>query len=72
MMPHFREIGVLGVYLPPILVYALVAGLLFAALRRLLSYAGYERFVWHPPLADLAVYVLLLAAVAAVAPLFMP
>ena len=53
-----------GVYLPGLMLLAGGALACSWALRRLLSLAGVYRWVWHPALFDLAVYVLLLHALA--------
>ncbi|QRF62398.1 DUF1656 domain-containing protein [Variovorax sp. UC122_21] len=53
-----------GVYLPGLMLLAGGALACSWALRRLLSRAGVYRWVWHPALFDLAVYVLLLFALA--------
>ena len=60
------EVHLGGVLLSSVLVSALIA--LFAAfvLRRVLSWAGAYRFVWHPALFDVALFVILWAAVIAV------
>lgn len=49
-----------GIYLPWLMVLTL--GALFAlwGVRRLLAASGFYRWVWHPALFDLALYVLLL------------
>lgn len=51
-----------GVMLPPLLVAAALAALGMAAFRRGMLAGGLYRFVWHPALFDLAVFVLLLGA----------
>jgi hypothetical protein len=54
---------VFGFYLPPLLMWGLLALLPFAALRWLLQRGGFYRLVWHRPLFDAALYVILLGAV---------
>jgi hypothetical protein len=61
-----REIDLFGVYLPPILAYAAGAAVLWLLSRRLLSWAGIYRFVWHPPLFNAALFVLILAVIVAI------
>ncbi len=53
-----------GVYLPGLMLLNGGALACSWALRRLLSLAGVYRWIWHPALFDLAVYVLLLLALA--------
>jgi hypothetical protein len=51
-----------GFYLPPLLMWGLLTLLPFLALRWLLGTAGFYRLVWHKPLFDTALYVILLGA----------
>ncbi len=53
------EINLFGLFVNAGLVSALFAGVLLVPLRRLLSAVGAYRLVWHPPLVDLALFVLL-------------
>jgi hypothetical protein len=49
---------------PWLMVLALAALLLLTGVRRLLVATGLYRWVWHPALFDMALYVLLLYALA--------
>ncbi|HEY1396161.1 DUF1656 domain-containing protein [Roseateles sp.] len=49
-----------GLYLPWLMPLAALALLALSAVRRLLASVGAYRWIWHPALFDLAVYVLLL------------
>lgn len=60
------EIHVLGLYAPTCLVSAIAAGVLILLARQVLSRAGAYRWVWHPGLFDLALYVVFWTAVSAV------
>ncbi|HEY1413117.1 MAG TPA: DUF1656 domain-containing protein [Rhodopila sp.] len=62
------EIDIYGVFVPILLVWGVIALLLTAALRPVLARAGFYRLVWHRPLVDLSLLVLVMAAVAAVLP----
>lgn len=53
------EINIYGVLFPPLLIWIGVALLLSAGLRRVLAALGVYRFVWHRPLFDLCLLVLL-------------
>jgi hypothetical protein len=53
------EIDLFGVLLPPLLVWLGVALLLSAILRLVLAKAGAYRFIWHRPLFDLSLLVIL-------------
>lgn len=56
----FHTIGFFGFYLPPFLVWAVAALIVFGVLRWLLNRIGFYRFVWHRSLFNLALYVLIL------------
>nr|WP_246728415.1 DUF1656 domain-containing protein [Microvirga terricola] len=47
--------------MPPLLAYAALAGVLWYALSKVLSWMGIERVVWHPSLFNTALYVLILS-----------
>ena len=61
------EFHVFGLLVPSLLAWALPALLLEVPLRRLLARAGVYRLVWHPPLFDAALYLILLGGVVALA-----
>lgn len=60
------EVDLFGVLLPPLLVGLALALPLSAVLRRLLAWAGLYRFVWHRPLFDFCLLVLLTGLVSLV------
>ncbi|MDQ0302446.1 DUF1656 domain-containing protein [Ancylobacter polymorphus] len=60
--PLFHTLDLFGFYLPPVLLWALVALLPFFALSRLAQACGLYAFVWHRPLFDAALYVIVLVA----------
>jgi hypothetical protein len=59
------EIDVYGVFIPTLLVWVGVTLPLTAGLRRMLRWFGLYRLVWHRPLFDLALLVMVLGAVVA-------
>jgi hypothetical protein len=61
------EFDVGGVFVPTLLLWAVVALALSVPLRRLLAWLGAYRLVWHRGLFDIALVVLLWGAVAAAA-----
>jgi hypothetical protein len=61
------EFDIYGVFVPALLVFAILALLLLLALTRLLEAIGFYRFVWHRPLFNLALGIILFAAVVAYA-----
>jgi hypothetical protein len=56
-----REIGLFGAGVPSVLLYFLAAVLLFLVIDRIISALRFDRLVWHPPLARLALFVCLFA-----------
>jgi len=64
------EIDVYGLFIPPLLILAVVAWALSGLLRRTLRAVGFYGWVWHPPLFDLALYVVVLSALTAVSAQF--
>jgi len=57
-----KEINLDGIYLPPLLGYLVGTAALWYLVRYLLDRLGVYRFVWHPPLFNTALYVMLLSA----------
>ena len=60
------EVDIYGVFIPILLVWSVLALVVAAVLRRVLSRVGFYRLVWHRPLVDLSLFVIVLAAIAAV------
>ncbi len=65
------EINIFGVLAPPLLIWLGIALVLSALLRRLLNAIGLYRYVWHRPLFDLALLVILLGLVSLAASHFL-
>ena len=59
------EIDLYGVFIPPLLIWVVVSLPLTAILRRLLRWFGFYRFVWHRPLFDFALLIIVLGALVA-------
>ncbi|HEX3499265.1 MAG TPA: DUF1656 domain-containing protein [Stellaceae bacterium] len=57
------EIDLYGVFVSPLLMWMVIALPLTAILRRVLARVGLYRFVWHRPLFDLALLVMMIGAV---------
>lgn len=66
------EVDLYGVFVPTLGVLMALAFLLGQPLRRGLEAWGLYRFVWHPPLFDLALYVIVLGALVAAASRILP
>ena len=56
-----REFVVAGLLVSPIVKYALIAGLVFVPVRLVLVVLDFQKWFWHPLLAEAAIYVCLLA-----------
>ena len=61
------ELNIYGVFVPALFAWVVIAFAVFVPLRRVLARSGLYRFVWHRPLFDLALYVVLLGAVVSLA-----
>jgi hypothetical protein len=62
------ELNIAGVFIPPLLAWGLIALPITVTLRATLARIGFYRLVWHRPLVDLSLFVLIVAAVAAALP----
>jgi hypothetical protein len=54
------EVSLYGLYFPPLLLLTLAALVVSNLLGRALARLGLYRFVWHPALFDLALFVIVL------------
>ncbi|HUC16117.1 MAG TPA: DUF1656 domain-containing protein [Acetobacteraceae bacterium] len=59
------EVAIGGVFVMRMLVSLVIAMAIVALLRRMLAWCGVYRFVWHRPLFDLALLVIVLGGVVA-------
>lgn len=59
------EFDILGVFVPSLLVWLVLALLLGSLVRQGMNRAGLYRHVWHPPLFDAAIFLLLLGGIVA-------
>ena len=59
------ELDLYGVFVPTLLAFAGAAWLVTIVLRRLLAATGFYRLVWHRPLFDTALFVLVLGGLVA-------
>lgn len=56
------EASFFGLYLPWVMVLCMVSLPATWAVRRLMAAAGFYRWVWHPALFDMALYLIVLYA----------
>jgi hypothetical protein len=61
MMHSFPELTIGDALVAPFVIYAGAAIAIFALLRPFLHFVGFERAFSNPPVAELSVYVLILA-----------
>lgn len=66
------EMAIDGVYLPTLLVLAVIAILPTFLVRRLILHWDLYRFVWHRALFDIALYIVVLGAMAALFTTYFP
>jgi len=55
------ELNIAGIYMAPIVLYAIVTLPIFLVLRTILARAGFWRLVWHPALFETALYLSILS-----------
>lgn len=60
-----EEVSIGGVFVPVLLIWAVLAIAPLLAIRRLLTGLGAYRIVWHRALFDIALYVVILGVLAA-------
>lgn len=56
------EVSLYGIYVPPLLLLALLAFGLSRLCSRLLARTGWYRHVWHPALFDFSLFVIVLGS----------
>ena len=66
------EFDIYGVYFPALVIFAAMAFVVQLGIKRFLDAIGFYRLVWHRPLVDIAIYVILLAAITVVATTILP
>ena len=66
------ELDIHGVFVPALLIWAIIALPFTALLTRLFAWAGVYRFVWRQPLFDLALFTIVLGGVTAISKWIMP
>jgi hypothetical protein len=59
----FVEVNIFGVYVAPISLMIVAAWLVLIGLRRVADRVGLLRYVWHPALFVLAIYMIVLSSI---------
>ncbi len=57
------EFDIYGIFVPALLIFAIVAFLLAFVIRQFLDIIGFYHLVWHRPLFDLCIFVIMFGAV---------
>ena len=58
-----EDVNIFGVYVTPLVPMTMLAAAITLPLLRLGDYLGVTRYVWHSPLFNTAIYVIVLALV---------
>jgi Protein of unknown function (DUF1656) len=58
-----NELDIYGIFLPALFAWMLIAFVVSVALRRILAWSGFYRFIWYRPLFDIALYVVLVGTI---------
>ncbi|MFL6676377.1 MAG: DUF1656 domain-containing protein [Massilia sp.] len=56
------EVSLYGIYVPPLLLLTLPALVISSLFKFLLARTGFYRFVWHPALFDVSLFVIVLGS----------
>ena len=56
-----RDFIVAGLLISPFVKYALIAGLVFLPVRLMLVHLNFQKWFWHPLLAEASIYICILA-----------
>ena len=58
-----KEINIQGVYFSPFVAYLIAAFVVFLPVRALFDRWALQRYVWHRPLFDLSVFVIIVSLI---------
>jgi hypothetical protein len=61
------EIDLYGVFIPSLLAWAVIGFIMSLFVRRGLAKLGFYKYVWHRPLFDIALVIVLVGAVVSIA-----
>lgn len=61
------EIDIYGVFIPSLLAWAVIGFIVSLLVRRALAKLGFYKYVWHRPLFDIALVIVLVGAVVSIA-----
>ena len=60
----YSDMNLFGVYIAPFVPMLIIAGIVTGPLLRLANLVGLSRWVWHPALFNIAIYLIVLYVVA--------
>jgi hypothetical protein len=55
-----QEINIFGVYISPFAVVLVLGLLIFLPVRACLDHFQFDKYVWHRPLADACIYIIVM------------
>ena len=58
-----KEIDIFGIYIAPFAGYLVVALLIFYPIHRLFDRYAIQRWVWHRPLFDFSIFIIILSLI---------
>ncbi len=58
-----KEVNLFGIFIAPFAAYLAVALVIFIPLRLLFDRYGVQRWVWHRPLFDVSIFVIILSLI---------
>ena len=61
------ELDIYGVFIPALLAWAIIGFIASLFVRRLLAKLGFYKYVWHRPLFDIALLIILIGTVVMIA-----
>lgn len=56
-MMMLKEVNVFGIFVAPMALYLVIGAIAFASVRKAIAYFKLGRFIWHPSLFDVALFV---------------
>jgi hypothetical protein len=62
-MTMLKEINIFGIYVAPFVGYFALALLIFYPIRLVFDRVAIQRWVWHRPLFDISVFIIILSLI---------
>jgi hypothetical protein len=61
-----KEIDIFGVYVSPFVIQLLIAVAFYGCVRCLCNFLELQKYVWHPALVDVAVFIIILGIIVSI------